>query len=528
MQAASADKASIHVNKGLRKKAKELELKGLQKNKLTQACKSELEELLHDVCVIRRPKPSDYYHRRELVRVFNAMAKEIYGSCDFPVVEEFGSFVMDIFSAESDLDMSVNFSDNAVAFPREKKIQTLQKFAKKLYTLQRRGYVSSVQRIMSARVPIVKVIDCGTKIECDISVENRDGITKSRIIHMISAIDDRFQKLSFLMKAWAKEHDINSSKDRTLNSLSIISLVAFHLQTRDPPILPPFSAIFKDGTDPATVMKTVHNYLNYGKRNKESLAELFVTLLVKLASVETLWPNGLCASTYEGAWIFKFWDSQVGCISVEDFTLRSENLARAVGKAEVSKIYNCIHRSLCYLMAFKDSQIHRPKIMELLFGLDPIPNFKDYCTTYPDRNAANPSIRHEQPIQKKKARLMEGWGAIQESCSGSLSNLTALVAPRIPYQTLPVVSSLGHGVSCGPLKLPFVPTQNPTGFVGSHDPLLQPPSVVLPNPLGVDGLRSLNPLLPMPYVAQMHAHNAQTNHNQNRGHIPAFYLRKTG
>lgn len=32
------------------------------------------------------------------------------------------------------------------------------------------------------------------------------------------------------MKNWAKAHNINSSKDKTLNSLSIILLVAFHLQ----------------------------------------------------------------------------------------------------------------------------------------------------------------------------------------------------------------------------------------------------------------------------------------------------------
>lgn len=36
------------------------------------------------------------------------------------------------------------------------------------------------------------------------------------------------------MKAWAKAHDINSAKDQTLNSLSIISLVAFHLQVTLP------------------------------------------------------------------------------------------------------------------------------------------------------------------------------------------------------------------------------------------------------------------------------------------------------
>lgn len=55
---------------------------------------------------------------------------------DCPVVEEFGSFVMDLFSAESDLDLSVNFSDTAINFPRDKKIQTLRKFSKKLFNLQ--------------------------------------------------------------------------------------------------------------------------------------------------------------------------------------------------------------------------------------------------------------------------------------------------------------------------------------------------------------------------------------------------------
>lgn len=61
------------------------------------------------------------------------------------------------------------------------------------------GHVSGIQTIMTARVPIVKVIDRGTGIECDVSVENRDGMVKSLIIRAISTIDDRFQKLSFLV-----------------------------------------------------------------------------------------------------------------------------------------------------------------------------------------------------------------------------------------------------------------------------------------------------------------------------------------
>ncbi|XP_057500742.1 uncharacterized protein LOC130784769 isoform X2 [Actinidia eriantha] len=217
--------------KGLLKKAKKLELKGIQKNKINPEHIPALEEILHDVYVICRPKPIHYHNRKDLVRIFNEIAKEIYGySDDTPVVEEFGSFLMDIFSAKSDLDLSVNFSDKEVDFPREKKIKSLRKFGKKLYALQRRGHVCSVQQILTAKVPILKVVDRGSGIECDISVENRDGILKSQIVHMISSIDERFQMLSFLMKTWAKAHDINSSKERTLNSLSIILLVVFHLQ----------------------------------------------------------------------------------------------------------------------------------------------------------------------------------------------------------------------------------------------------------------------------------------------------------
>lgn len=63
-----------------------------------------------------------------------------------------------------------------------------------------KGHVSGVLPITTAKVPILKCVDRGTGVECDISVENRDGILKSQIIHMISCIDERFQKLSFLVK----------------------------------------------------------------------------------------------------------------------------------------------------------------------------------------------------------------------------------------------------------------------------------------------------------------------------------------
>jgi len=61
------------------------------------------------------------------------------------------------------------------------------------------GHVTALEVILSAKVPIVKVTDIGTGVECDLSVENRDGIAKSHIIRAISAIDERFQKLCLLV-----------------------------------------------------------------------------------------------------------------------------------------------------------------------------------------------------------------------------------------------------------------------------------------------------------------------------------------
>jgi len=62
------------------------------------------------------------------------------------------------------------------------------------------GFVRNVVPILSARVPIVRFCDQGTGIECDLTVESKDGILTSQIIRIISQIDDRFQKLCLLVR----------------------------------------------------------------------------------------------------------------------------------------------------------------------------------------------------------------------------------------------------------------------------------------------------------------------------------------
>lgn len=68
-----------------------------------------------------------------------------------------------------------------------------------LYENTGKGHISKIFPILQARVPVVKVVDSGTGIECDISVENKDGVSRSSIFTIISSIDERFQILSYLV-----------------------------------------------------------------------------------------------------------------------------------------------------------------------------------------------------------------------------------------------------------------------------------------------------------------------------------------
>ncbi|CAK8567990.1 unnamed protein product [Lathyrus sativus] len=388
------------------KAAEKLELEKLAKINFDPTRIVDLDALLCDTYDKQCPKPVHYHNRRDLIRIFNMMAKEIYGnSKSSPVVEEYGSFVMDIFNEKSDLDLSINFSKDSIEISRQKKIDTLRRFSKKLRSIQRNGHVTALEVILSANVPIIKVTDCGTGIECDLSVGNWDGIAKSHIIRAISAIDERFQKLSLLMKSWAKAHNINSSKDATLNSLSIVSFVAFHLQTCDPPILPPFSTLLKDGADLESVTKIVKTYTNYGNKNKESLAKLFVTLLVKLASVENLWQNGYCTSPNKGSWVLKSWKYSM---SIEDFTDPSQNVARAVRAEGFKAIYECIHNSIDYVSCFLNGEIQGIELMDHLFGKPMVstPGVEDSSTSNINpRKNNSPILRNSRPTKKKKRSL---------------------------------------------------------------------------------------------------------------------------
>ena len=93
-------------------------------------------------------------------------------------------------------------------------------------------------QIAHARVPLIKLYDPETGVNCDVCVGN-DGVYKSAVLGVFADLDERYRDLVFLVKMWAKRFDCNDATAGSFNSFALSLMSLFHLQTRSPPILPP-------------------------------------------------------------------------------------------------------------------------------------------------------------------------------------------------------------------------------------------------------------------------------------------------
>ncbi|XP_024362778.1 protein HESO1 isoform X2 [Physcomitrium patens] len=365
-----------------------------------------VDRVLEDVYTVLQPTKEQRADRRNVVQFVDTFVKQrIQGSH----IRVFGSFVMDLYTGSSDLDLSLNMSYSPVDRSRGDKIAMLRKLTRALHTLHhgRNGMtrltVRKIEPVMKAAVPVVKFVEVHTNIECDVSMENMDGVLKSELIGIFTKIDLRYRQLCFLLKAWAKAYNVNDSKKGTLNSLSIIFLAAFHLQTRSPPILPSFSALleglFLRETENciAAVGERVAHYVKsgFGRDNKETLGQLFGSFFTKFLAVESLWEQGLCASVYEGKWISKVWaKNHLGCMSVEDFAERSQNCARAVREKEFDVIHQSFRDTVAHLNASAGSPSQIREMKHTLFGIKSL-----------KRTSEEPLV---QPVEKQ-LKAVHGW-----------------------------------------------------------------------------------------------------------------------
>lgn len=65
--------------------------------------------------------------------------------------------------------------------------------------------------IASAKVPIVKIWDPETRLNCDINVNNTVALENTRMIKTYVEIDSRVRQLAMVVKHWAKQRVLNDA-----------------------------------------------------------------------------------------------------------------------------------------------------------------------------------------------------------------------------------------------------------------------------------------------------------------------------
>ena len=108
--------------------------------------------------------------------------------------------------------------------------------------LKQQGYTHVVP-IGRARVPLVK---CGDPrrpgVGIDITFDQRLAVHRNHLLRQCIRAQPLFRPLAILVKAWAREANVNDAKCGTLCSYGHVLTVMHYLQAGDPPLLPDLHA----------------------------------------------------------------------------------------------------------------------------------------------------------------------------------------------------------------------------------------------------------------------------------------------
>lgn len=305
--------------------------------------------------------PSDADHQRR-VRVIKwlseLVARGVWRGRGL-TVQPYGSFVSGLYSPGGDLDIALEGfatvgTDGARVALKRMEGRDRQKFLHRLADkLQSCSRVDKMERITHARVPILRWLDVQEGIPVDLAISQSDCTQlKSIAVGFMSQFDPRASALIRLVKLWARAHGMNSPPDGTFNSYALTLMVIFHLQTRNPPILPTFREVFggKGSVTGPTMqdLASANDYLvsqlqNHRDRwsNTESLCQLLASFFALYRGIMVAWYGGgdpclakvlknVRIDTWNGVLTYGAWAKLEYKGSIEDPFERHENCARTL------------------------------------------------------------------------------------------------------------------------------------------------------------------------------------------------------
>ncbi|WIA16898.1 hypothetical protein OEZ85_013825 [Tetradesmus obliquus] len=323
--------------------------------------------------------------RRMVVQEMQQLVAEALPAALHCSVETFGSFRAGLHLPGSDLDFAVNaWVTHTVPVPADDSFdgqQQQQQVAVEVHewapleqqylladladALEAKGLVQGqVERVLHARVPVIKAVHAATGLACDFSISRPECTFKAEMQKLWGSLDRRYASLYRLVKAWAAAHGLNDAASNTLNSWSWGLMVAFYLQNEQPAVLPPLWQLLEQrqprlaaprilqgsGVSSAALKRTLNlAMINTGayvsKRSREGsaaqnpkgLAELLAGFFEVFGQQMTRWSeargsSGTRCSTWWGSWVDAVWPGNKPYIfSIEDPFNAGDNTARSVG-----------------------------------------------------------------------------------------------------------------------------------------------------------------------------------------------------
>ncbi|KAI9553544.1 hypothetical protein GHT06_021462 [Daphnia sinensis] len=288
----------------------------------------------------------------------------------------FGSFVNGCGRNGCDLDMAVSLDGNCGSEPLEVKSPLIfqAKAAINNPRLQTQRHIevfadilqnfttgcTQVQRILQARVPIVKFYHEFTGVDCDLSMGSLTGVFMSELLYLYDKIDWRFRPLVTAVRhwgAWARLTDMVPGPRITNFTLTL--MVVFFMQRRSPAILPTLGEMIKlarpqvdtrqtNDVD-CTFLRDPSMFQERGKLNEESLEDLFIEFLRFIESFDF---NERSVSIITGTALRKF-DSKP--LYVQNPLERELNVSRNVNLKELTRVVMEARNAL-YILETQEDQ----------------------------------------------------------------------------------------------------------------------------------------------------------------------------
>lgn len=176
-------------------------------------------------------QPSRKTRKETKEQIYNDLLNLIY-PLGIEKLSVFGSSLTGLDFVGSDLDFHVELKQPPHEIEGVREV--IKRVGKLTRNYQQRNF-QVIYNILSARVPIIRLLHQQTKTTCDVNFTSRFGYYNSCFVTSILSFDNRIKGLAAILKLWSKSNKI--SEKMIMSNYCLLMLMIFYLQNLQEPML---------------------------------------------------------------------------------------------------------------------------------------------------------------------------------------------------------------------------------------------------------------------------------------------------